>query len=104
MFARSFVCYSHAVGRGDRADVVGRGDGTGNGRLLVGVVKALAAEEGGSTLRELEDDGGLVVAGTLEGGVDGGRRSDVLSRGQPKFQIDSRSVTFRACRSAWNSQ
>lgn len=77
---RLIARHLHAVGGGDGADVVGTSDGTGDRSLLVGVVKTLAAEEGGATLRELEDDGGLVVTSTLEGGVDGGRRGNVLAR------------------------
>ena len=52
-------------------------DGTGNGGLLVLVVYALTGEEGGATLRSVEDDGALLVAGSLEGCDDSRARSDV---------------------------
>ena len=60
-----------AVDGGNGADVVGGGDGTGDrGLTLLGaVLDALAGEVGGASLRRLEDDGGLLVAGGLEGAV-----------------------------------
>lgn len=69
---------SHAVGGGDGADVVRGGNGTGDRALLLVVLEALATEEGGTSLRDLEDDGRLDVAGSLERGDDGRRRRDVL--------------------------
>lgn len=52
------------------ADEVRAGNGAGNGRLLLlsRVGDALAGEEGGTTLRGLDDDGRLGVAGGLERG------------------------------------
>ena len=67
-----------AVRRRDGADVVGRSDGAGDGRLLVAVLDALAGEEGGTALRDLDDDGRLGVTGALERGDDGRRRGAVL--------------------------
>jgi hypothetical protein len=67
-----------AVDRGDAADEVGRGNATGNGGLLAVVADALAGKEGTATLGQLQDDGALLVPGSLERGDDGGRRSDVL--------------------------
>jgi hypothetical protein len=71
------------VGVEDNGDVVGGGDGadevssrdraSNRASLVLAVGEALAAEEVGTTLRDLEDDGRVVVAGGLEGGV-GGRR------------------------------
>jgi hypothetical protein len=66
------------IGGGDGADVVSGSDGTGDGRLLLVVLDTLTGEEGGTTLRDLEDDGCLRVAGTLEGGNDGRGRGNVL--------------------------
>lgn len=70
-----------AVCRRNGADVVGSGDGTVDGRELVGVGDTLAGEVGGTTLGNLQDDGGLGVAGSLERGNDGGGRGDVLGIG-----------------------
>lgn len=53
------------------------GNGTGNGAGLVLVVNTLSGEESGTTLRGLQDDGALLVAGSLERGNDGGGRGDV---------------------------
>lgn len=72
------------VSGGDGTDESGGGDGTGDrGLLLVGVVlDSLAGPEGGSSLRDLEDDGRVDVSGGLHGGVGGGGRGDVLERGR----------------------
>jgi hypothetical protein len=68
------------VSGGNGADEVSGGDRAGNRTGLVGAVgEALAAEEVGTTLRDLEDDGALLELGSLEDGVDGRRRGDVLS-------------------------
>lgn len=56
---------------------MGSSDSTGNGGSLVLVVDALAGEESGTTLRGLEDDGAVLVAGSLEGCDDGGARGHV---------------------------
>jgi hypothetical protein len=56
---------------------VSGGDGTGDGCGLVLVVYALAGEESGTTLRGLEDDGALLVAGSLERCDYGGAGGDV---------------------------
>lgn len=66
-----------AVGGRDGADVVGRGDGAGNGGGLVAVGDALAGKVGSTALRGLQDDGGLGVAGGLEGGDDSRAGGDV---------------------------
>ena len=51
----------HAVLLGDSTDVVGRGNGTKDGGLLLVVGEALAGEVRASTLRDLEDYGSLDV-------------------------------------------
>lgn len=66
------------VGGGDAADVVGSGDTTGDGGVLAVVADTLTGEVGSTTVGDLEDDGGLVVTGGLEGRDDDGRRGDVL--------------------------
>jgi hypothetical protein len=66
-----------AVCGSKRANVVGSSDGAGNGSALVTVANTLSGEEGSTTLRELKDDGGLSIAGSLEGSDDSGRRGDV---------------------------
>ena len=68
------------VGGGDAADVVGSGDTTGDGGVLAIVADTLTGEESSTTVGDLEDDGGLVVTGSLEGGNDDGGRGDVLNR------------------------
>ncbi len=55
--------YGHAVFLCYDADVVGGGDGTGDGGLLLVIWEALACEEGSAALGDLDDDGGLDVAG-----------------------------------------
>jgi hypothetical protein len=72
--------HSHAVGRSNSPDEVGSSNRTGNGSLLVSVGESLTTEEGGTTLGDLEDDGGLDVTGGLEDGVDNGRRGNVLRK------------------------
>ena len=80
----------------ESANVVGSGNGSSNGSLLVAVCDTLTSKVGGTTLGELErgkyfhaqlcakqlsylnDDRGLVVPGSLEGGHNGGGRSAVL--------------------------
>lgn len=44
------------------------------------VASYLASKVGSATLGHLEDDGGLGIAGSLEGGNDGGGRGDVLRK------------------------
>ena len=56
------IGYAHAVLLCDGADVVGGGDGACDGSLLLVVWKALACEEGSTTLGDLDDDGSLDVA------------------------------------------
>lgn len=51
----------HAVSLGDGTDVVGGGNGTGDGGLLLVVGKTLASEVGSSALGDLEDDGSLDI-------------------------------------------
>jgi hypothetical protein len=65
------------VGGGHATDVVGSGDTTSDGGSLVAVGNTLTGEESSTTLGELQDNGALLVTGSLEGGNNGGRRSDV---------------------------
>lgn len=51
----------HAVSLGDGTDMVGGGNGTGDGGLLLVVGKTLASEVGSSALGDLEDDGSLDI-------------------------------------------
>ena len=53
----------HAVRLRHCADVCGGSNGTGDGRLLLVVRKALACKVRASTLRDLDDDGSLDVTG-----------------------------------------
>lgn len=69
----------NAVGRGNGADVVSSGDGTGNGGGLAVIADALTSEVGSTTLGDLQADGGLLVASGLEGRDDGGGGGDVLN-------------------------
>lgn len=68
----------HAVVGSNGTDEVGSSDGTSDGSLLVVVLQALSGEESGTTLRNLEDDRGVDVSGSLKTSIDNGRRSDVL--------------------------
>lgn len=68
----------NAVGRGNGADVVSRGNSTVDGGELILVVDALAGEVGSTTLRGLQDDGRLGVAGSLESTNDSRGAGDVL--------------------------
>lgn len=91
-----------AVGGSDATDVVSSGDTTSNGGLLLAVGDTLrrkdqyhlstpsffgpcsrtylASEVSGTTVGELQDDGAVLVAGSLEGSDNGRRRGDVLNR------------------------
>lgn len=60
------------VQRSDGSNVVGGSGCSGNGGFLVSVGKTFTTEKGGSTLGNLEDDGGVDVSGSLENGVDDG--------------------------------
>ena len=57
------IGYAHAVLLCDGADVVGGSDGACDGSLLLVIGKAFAGEEGSAALGDLDDDGGLDVAG-----------------------------------------
>ena len=54
-------------------------DGTSDGSLLLVVCDTLSGEVSSSSLRNLEDDGGLVVTSGLKSGYDGRGRGDVLN-------------------------
>ena len=69
----------NAVGRGNGANVVSSGDGTGNGSGLAVIADTLTSEVGSTTLGDLQADGGLLVASGLEGSDDGGGGGDVLN-------------------------
>ena len=72
--------HGNTVRRCNRADVVCCGDGASNGRFLVLVLDTLATEVRGTTLAELEDDGGFGIARSFECGNGGGGRSDIDRR------------------------
>jgi hypothetical protein len=57
---------------------VGSSDGTGNGSLLLVVGNTFTGKVSSTTLRELKDDGGVDVSGSLKTGVDDRRRGNVL--------------------------
>ena len=98
----------NAVDGGERSDEVSSGNGTGNRGSLVAVGDTLernvrisdvllgsqvqelagsylAGEEGSTALGELQDDGGLGIASSLESSNDGGGRSDVLTLSRISF-------------------
>jgi hypothetical protein len=68
----------NAVGGSNGTDVVSSGDGTGNGGGLAVIANALTGEVSSTTLGDLQADGGLLVASSLEGSDDGGGGGDVL--------------------------
>jgi hypothetical protein len=73
---------------------VGSCDSSGDGSLLVLVVDTLSGEESGTTLRSLEDDGRLGVAGSLERRNYGGGRCDVDGgNGVTWWYLESASIT-----------
>lgn len=91
-----------AVGRGNAADVVGSGNTTSNGGSLALVAHTLTGEVSGTTLGKLQDDGGLGIAGSLEGGNNGGGRGDVLVQVRKCFLggivgIDIQWREWRSC-------
>ncbi len=51
---------------GHQPHVLGPGNGAENGGLLLGVLDALAGEEGGAAVGELDDDGRVDGAGRLQ--------------------------------------
>lgn len=59
---------------------MGSGNGTLDGGELVLVVDTLTGEVSGTTVRDLQDDGGLGIAGSLEGSYHGGRGCAVDGR------------------------
>jgi len=69
---------SHAIGRCDSSDKVSGSDGTSDRSLLLVVCDTFTGKVGGTTLRELEDDGRVDVSRSLKTGVDNGRRGNVL--------------------------
>jgi len=68
-----------AVEGGDLTDVLGGGDGTGDGGNVVGVVEGLAGDELSATLGEGDHDGTAVLGGGLHAGVDGVGSNDIDS-------------------------
>ena len=100
-----------SVSRGDGSDESGGGDGTGDrGLLLVGVVlDSLSGPEGGSSLRDLEDDGRVDISGGLQGGVGGRGRGDVLRSasdgwGRVRRGSKGRRVASGALTMAWTGR
>lgn len=79
---------------GDGSDEVGGSGGSGDGGLLVAVGETLSTEESGTTLGDLEDDGGLDVSGSLQDGVDDGRGGDVLGGQGPVHHQTMKSLTM----------
>jgi hypothetical protein len=69
---------SHAIDRSNASDKVSSSDGTSNGSLLLVVCYTFTGKVGGTTLGNLEDDGGVDVPSGLETGVNDGRRGNVL--------------------------
>lgn len=68
------------VAGSDATDVVGGGDTASDGGVLAVVGDTLTGEVSGTTVGDLEDDGGFGVTGSLEGRDDDRGRSDVHSR------------------------
>lgn len=66
-----------AVEGGDLTDVLGSGNGSGNGCRIVVVVKGLSGNELSATLGESDHDGSSVVLGGLHAGVDRVSTDDV---------------------------
>mmetsp|Transcript_2361 Transcript_2361/g.4505 ORF Transcript_2361/g.4505 Transcript_2361/m.4505 type:complete len:348 (+) Transcript_2361:218-1261(+) len=62
--------HRHAVLLGHSAHVVGARDGAGDGRAVVGVVESFASVELRAAGRELDDHGRVVLASSLEAGID----------------------------------
>mmetsp|Transcript_9708 Transcript_9708/g.27207 ORF Transcript_9708/g.27207 Transcript_9708/m.27207 type:complete len:432 (-) Transcript_9708:11-1306(-) len=71
------------VERGDLVDMLGGGNGTGDGGAVVGVVEGLAGDELSATLGEGDHDGTAVLGGGLHAGVDGVGADDVDSGDGP---------------------
>lgn len=67
-----------AVHGGNAADVVGSSNTTGNGRLLAIIADTLSGEVGSTAVRQLQDDGAVLITSSLERGDNGGGRSHVL--------------------------
>lgn len=70
----------NAIGWSDGANVVGGGNGTGDGGFLALVVESLAGEVGSATLGELEDDRSLCVFCGFESSDGGGGRGNIDGR------------------------
>ena len=68
------------VGGGNAADEMGTSNATGDGRLLAIVTDALAGEVSSTALGQLQNDGAVLIAGSLERGHGGGRGGYVLDR------------------------
>ena len=68
-----------AVEGSDLMNVLGGGDGTGDGGAVVGVVEGLTGDELSTTLGEGDHDGTAVLHGGLHAGVDGVSADDVDS-------------------------
>ena len=65
--------HSHAVDRSNASDEVSSGNGTSDGSLLLVVGNTFTGKVGGTTLRDLKDDGGVDIPSGLETGIDDGR-------------------------------
>ena len=62
----------HSVCGGNAPDVVSSSGGTGDGSFLVSILQSFSGEEGSTTLRDLQDDGGADIPSSLETGIDDG--------------------------------
>jgi hypothetical protein len=67
----------NAIEGSEGADVVGSSNGTADAGSLAVVGDALAGKVSGTALTGLENDGALLVAGSLKSADNGGRRGDV---------------------------
>ena len=64
--------HGYVVVLGHQADMLGPGDGPQDGGLLLSVLDALAGQEGGPAVGDLDNDGGVNGAGRLQHSVDRG--------------------------------
>lgn len=68
----------NAIEGSNAADEVSGGNTTGDGSLLAIVADTLAREVGSTALGQLQDDGAVLITGSLEGSNNSGGRGHVL--------------------------